>query len=165
MLSQPYIDLWGREETQENILIRAFENFLSPGYISTTDDTHKAVEQELVRIYEETGDVSVFPSKTAKYFNVEGQRKDLTAEEYTAFAKAKGQKAYSLLEELMKTDTYQSASTDERKELIADVYEYSTVFGKTQVSAYSTNGWKAKALEAEKNGDSALDVILNRKRK
>ena len=162
MLSQPYIDLWGREDTQENILIRAFENFVSPGYLNAVETS--AVEQELVFIYEETGDAGVFPSKAAKYFQVDGQRKDLTAQEYTMFAKAKGQKAYSLLWEMMATQAYREASAQEKAELIADVYEYATVFGKTQVSAYSTNGWKAKALQADQNGESVVEVILNRKR-
>ncbi len=162
MLSQPYIDLWGREDTQENILIRAFENFVSPGYLNAVETS--AVEQELVFIYEETGDAGVFPSKAAKYFQVDGQRKDLTAQEYTMFAKAKGQKAYSLLWEMMAAQAYREASAQEKAELIADVYEYATVFGKTQVSAYSTNGWKAKALQADQNGESVVEVILNRKR-
>jgi hypothetical protein len=162
MLFQPYIDLWGREDTQENILIRAFENFVSPGYLNAVETS--AVEQELVFIYEETGDAGVFPSKAAKYFQVDGQRKDLTAQEYTMFAKAKGQKAYSLLWEMMATQAYREASAQEKAELIADVYEYATVFGKTQVSAYSTNGWKAKALQADQNGESVVEVILNRKR-
>lgn len=163
-LSQPYVDLWGREEAQGNILVRAIQNFISPGYISSTKDSHREVEQEITRLYESVGDRAVFPSTASKYFTVNKERKDLTAEEYTEFAKAKGQKAYHLLNELFASSGYKNLSDEEKSECVADVYEYATVYGKTQISDYSTNGWKAEALKADKMGGSVVDIILNRQK-
>lgn len=163
-LNQPYIDLWGREETQGNILERALQNFVSPGYSSNTSDAERAVEKEITRLYEAVGDKSVFPSTAPKYFMVNKVRKDLTAEEYTKFAKAKGQKAYHLMEQLIQSAGYRSLSDEEKAECVADVYEYASVYGKTQISDYETNGWKLKALKADKYGGSVVDIILNRQK-
>lgn len=163
-LSQPYIDLWGREETQGNILERALQNFVSPGYSSNTSDAERAVEKEITRLYEAVGDKSVFPSTAPKYFMVNKVRKDLTAEEYTKFAKAKGQKAYHLMEQLIQSAGYRSLSDEEKAECVANVYEYATVYGKTQISDYETNGWKLNALKADKYGASVIDIILNRQK-
>ncbi len=38
-LLAPKIDQWGRTLGKDNVLIRAFENFISPGYISTRNET------------------------------------------------------------------------------------------------------------------------------
>lgn len=163
-LSQPYIDLWGREETQGNILERALQNFVSPGYSSNTSDAERAVEKEITRLYEAVGDKSVFPSTAPKYFMVNKVKKDLTAEEYTKFARAKGQKAYRLMEQLIQSANYRSLSDEEKAECVADVYEYATVYGKTQISDYTTNGWKSKALKADKYGGSVVDIILKKQK-
>ena len=47
------------------------------------------MENELLRIYEETGESSVFPSRADKYFVIDGVRKDLTADEYVRYATLK----------------------------------------------------------------------------
>ena len=78
----PYIDAWGREEQTGNAAERAANNFLNPAFTSNVETS--AMEEELMRLYEATGEGSVFPSRAAKYFTVDKERKDLTAEEYVS---------------------------------------------------------------------------------
>ena len=80
----PYIDAWGRREASGVALKRGLNNFLNPAYTSTVKSSR--MEKELLRLYESTGEASVFPSRADKYFTVDGERKDLTAEEYVRYA-------------------------------------------------------------------------------
>lgn len=63
-LSQPYVDNWGNKDEQPNLAMRAFENFLSPGYISKVSaDT---IEQELSKLYDATGENALLPTLTGE---------------------------------------------------------------------------------------------------
>ena len=37
MRNQAYVNEWGEEEISQNAILRVFENFLSPGYLSKID--------------------------------------------------------------------------------------------------------------------------------
>lgn len=144
----PYIDAWGRTENTGNAAERAGNNFLNPAYTSTAETS--PMEDELLRLYEQTGDGGVLPSRAAKYFNVDGERKDLTAQEYVKYAQAKGQTAYKVLTALSSTAAYRSMSDSEKVEAVELVYDYANATAKTKVSGYKPEGWIAKAVKTEK---------------
>ena len=139
----PYIDAWGRKEASGSALARGANNFLNPAYTSTIETS--SMENELLRLYDKTGDASVFPTRADKYFMVDGKRKDLTAEEYEKYATLKGQKSYKLVTALVKSKAYKSLSNEEKVEAIEAVYEYADQKAKEAVSKYKPETWVTNA--------------------
>lgn len=130
----PYIDAWGRTEENDNFLLRAFENFISPGYISkVTDDS---VNNELAKIYTDTGESGVIPKRASTSFEVSGERVNLNADEYVQYATDKGQYSRKYLEEIMSSDLYNGLSSDGKAEAIAFLFSYANAKAKSNVSDY-----------------------------
>lgn len=153
----PYIDAWGRTESSGTVGRRAVDNFLNPAYSSTIIES--PMEAELERLYEQTGDTGVLPSRAVRYVTVDGERKDLTAEEYVKYAQNKGQTAYNILTELTAGAAYQAATDDVKAEMVDLVYQYSNDTAKASVSSYKPDGWVAKAQAAEKMGITESQYI------
>ena len=130
----PYIDEWGREESNGDPVSRAFNNILNPAYMSQVQIDN--VEKELQRLKDTTGSSSVFPAKVDKSFMVDDEMKYLTADEYTAFAKIVGQTRRDLLDRLMKQPGYKHLSDEQKAQAVASVYEYATGKGKMEVSKW-----------------------------
>ena len=145
----PFIDAWGRTESAGAIAERAFNNLINPAYASNVEIS--PMEEELLALYELTGETGILPSRAAKYFTVNGERVDLTADEYVKYAQAQGQTAYKLLTSLVKTAEYQALSDDEKVAAIKEVYEYAKASAKASVSDYEPTGWVAKALDVTKS--------------
>lgn len=124
-LTQPYIDQWGRTDTKHttgDYVIAAVENFVSPGYISMQNVT--AVDKEIIRINELTGDDAVIPYTPSDYeVTVAGEKYRMSNEEFTDFKKVAGQEKYKALEKLFKTDEYKTASNEEKVKKIKAVYD------------------------------------------
>ena len=153
----PYIDAWGRRETTNSLFTRGVNNFLNPAYASTVESSD--MEKELERLYGETSSSAVFPSRAAKYFNVDGERVDLTAKQYVSYTAWKGQLSYKLMTELVGTDYYKQADDVDKAELVSKVYEYANAVAKTKVSGYKLDGWVEKAADAEKYGVSVTEYL------
>ncbi len=130
----PYIDEWGREESNGDPISRTFNNILNPAYMSRVQIDN--VEKELQRLKDASGSSSVFPSRVEKSFMVDGEMKYLTADEYTAFAKTVGQTRRDLLDRLMKQPGYKRLSDEQKAQAVASVYEYATGKGKMEVSKW-----------------------------
>ena len=144
----PYIDAWGRTEATGDTGARAFNNFANPSYVSEIDTSD--MEEELLQLYKQTGEAGVLPSRAAKYFQVDGERKNLTAEEYVEYATRKGQTSYELLTELMDSRQYRSMSDEEKVKAIKEAYDYANQMAKAAISDYETESWVQKAAEAER---------------
>lgn len=159
----PYIDAWGRIEYTGDLPIRALNNFLNPAYtskISTSD-----AEKELLRLYEATGDASVLPQRAPKYFTVDSERKDLTAEEYVKYATLKGQKSLELVTNLTKSDAYKKLNDEQKVDAIANAYKLSNQIAKTKISSYKPEAWVQKAIDAEKSTGVKMEAFLIAKAK
>ena len=157
--SQPYIDAWGRLETSDNAALRAFENFISPGYISRTNSSK--LEEELQRLYDQTGESGVLPSSAPRYFNVDGRRLDLTAAEYSEYAVARGQTAYHLLEDITTSSGYRALSDAAKAAVVEDAFDYANQTAKAEVSRYEVDPWIAKANQAQQQlGVSTSEYLL-----
>jgi hypothetical protein len=144
----PYIDAWGRTESSGSGIERAFNNFLNPAYTSDIDTS--AMEEELLRLYEQTGEAGVFPSRAARYFTVNGERKDLTAEEYVAYATEKGQRTYELVADLVRSKAYKAMSDTEKVKAVREAYDLANQIAKASISDYETDSWISKAMTAER---------------
>lgn len=159
----PYIDAWGRVEQTGDPGERAFNNFLNPAYTSSVDTSE--MEQELLRLYRATGEESVLPSRAAKYFTVNGERKDLTAEEYIQYATLKGRTSYNLVSELTGSIQYQSMSEDERVDAVKNAYDLSNQQAKAAISNYKPDNWMEKSAEAEKKYGISQELYIALKTK
>ena len=128
-LFEPAIDEWGREETYGNVVERAFENTVSPGYYA--EDNYTRIDKELRKLYEKTGDASVLPVSQQKYYTEDKIRYDMSAEEYTAVKKMRGEKSFNYVSRLLdnqkvfkKQGKVYSAMTDSEKvDAIAKCYK------------------------------------------
>lgn len=159
----PYIDAWGRTESNGAPGERAANNFLNPAY--TSEIQMSAMEEELLRLYEETGEGKVLPSRAKKSFPVNKVEKNLTADEYVKFAQKKGQTAYTVLTSLTQSSAYKAMDDTDKVDAISKVYSYSEAVAKMSVSNYKPDGWVADAVAASKSvglsADKYLTVYLN----
>lgn len=158
LFQTPYIDAWGRTESSGDVLTRALNNFVNPAYSSQVDVD--AVERELQKVRDATGETSVFPSRAQRYIEVNGARKDLSAEEYQTYATTKGQTSYDLVSEAIRLPEYRSMSDGEKAEYISDLYSYANAVAKRSVSAYELEGWQLNAQTAREDlGVSPAEYI------
>ena len=145
----PYIDAWGRTERTGGAAKRAVDNFVNPAYTSKAGSS--PMEDELTRLYDATGEKNVFPARAGKYFTVNGERKDLTAEEYMTYATKKGQLSHTLVTELTGSKSYQSMTDEQKVKAISDAYDLANKLAKKAVAPeYKVDSWGEKAAEAEK---------------
>jgi hypothetical protein len=82
------------------------------------------IDEEIKDVFSQTGDNGVIPNVPRKYINFEGEKYSMSAEQYTEYKKTYGQTSNDLLEDLFRTNTYKQASSEERADMINDVYEY-----------------------------------------
>ena len=144
----PYIDAWGRTESNGTAGQRAANNFLNPAYVSTIRQSD--MEKEIERLYEATEDGGVVPDRADKSIKLQEGTKYLSAEEYVKYATEKGQKSYALAEELVNSAAYQAADDTRKADMIRYAYQYATAVAKTKVSDYALRGWQAKCAEVTK---------------
>ena len=155
----PYIDAWGRKEsTGENMTYRAFSNMLNPAYVDKTEESE--MEKELLRLYDATDKASVFPERAKRYFEVDGERIDLTADQYVTYATRKGQKSYQLLSALVQSEAYKKSSDEGKCDLISKCYAYANARAKQSVSSYDGEDYKKMIATVKKTNVDELSYLL-----
>lgn len=120
MTLEPYVDLWGRTESNGN----AIENFLSPGYWRSKNIT--PVDEELDRLIPYLdADVAkeIIPPKREYTFTEDKQGYRLSEAEYTQFLKTSGQTAYNGLERLFQSLSYEDMSLENKVSAIKKTYD------------------------------------------
>ena len=144
----PYIDAWGREEETGDPMERAVNNLFNPAYVSQVDVDK--VERELQRVKDATGDGGVFPRRAGRSITVNGEKKDLTAEEYQTYAKALGRTRYQMLKDGTRLPAYRSMSDGEKAAYIGRLYQYADQQAKAAVSDYAPEAWVRNAKSAQR---------------
>lgn len=146
----PYLDVWGNETVQENPLIRALQNFVSPGYIAQRRDS--AVDDELRRL-DSLGYDGVLPSMRQKGqsidLNHDGEKERLTRDQWEEWQKSQGQTAKTLLDDLLASQAYQSMSDDEKAASVKRIIDFSKDNGKLEIggSEEGVDKWVLNARE------------------
>ena len=148
--SVAYRDVFGRAQSNPSMVSRAFQNMLSPGFLS--QEKVGAMEQEMIRVYQATkdGEHCPIPSNAPKSFEVDKKTKYLTAEEYEKFAYSRGALMYSSLNELTQSKGYQGLDDANKAKAAKKVISYATAAAKMEVSDYKPTGEYAKAIQAWK---------------
>lgn len=153
----PYIDAWGREESNGPLVLRAGNNFLNPAYTSSLNVT--PVDEEIQRLYTQTGDGGVVPDRPNRYITVNGERVDLSAEQYVQYATERGQMQFDMLNSLIDRSAYQRLTDSEKAAVISDVYQYADAVTKAEISDYQPDSWISKV---HSSGVDPANYILYR---
>lgn len=153
----PYIDAWGREDSSGPLWLRMANNFLNPAYTSNKQVT--PVDEEIQRIYDQTGDASVVPQRPDRYITVDGERIDLSKEKYEQYATKRGQMQFEMLGNIIDNPTYRSMSDTDKAFVIDSVYEYADKTTKSEISSYRLDGWVKTAAHSDLSPE---DYILFR---
>lgn len=151
----PYIDAWGRREDSGPLWLRTANNFLNPAYTSNSEVT--PVDEEIQRLYDETGESGIVPDRPQRDITVNGERMDLSAEQYTQYAEERGQMQFSMLESVFDSPAYQAMNDTDKAALVEDVYSYADAVTKSHISDYAPDGWIANVVES---GVDPADYIL-----
>lgn len=161
--SVPYMDVWGREDKQENLLLRALENFVSPGYGAKVEDAEATQEVERLGDLGYRNALLGVLSKGQKVdLDGDGKQERLSREQWEAWNRTRGEAALDLIGEVIGSDTYKALSDEEKAKTIERVYDYATLLGKEAAGADTSefDGWFFGAKEAEeKVGMSAAKFI------
>lgn len=129
--------IWGKNNTRSSSLPdRIVENFINPA--STTNILDDKTSNELISVYRNTGDSSVFPKTNSlnKTFTINKEKYNLNNEEYNTINKIYGETSKQLLDILVNSSNYTSLADDEKVELINTIYSYAKEKGKVD---YATN--------------------------
>lgn len=146
----PYLDVWGNETVQDNPLIRALQNFISPGYVARRKDS--AIDDELRRL-DSMGYDGVLPSMRQKGQSLDldhdGEKERLTRDQWEAWQKSQGQTAKTLLDDLLASQAYQSMSDDEKATAVKRIIDFSKDNGKLEIggSEEGVDKWVLNARE------------------
>lgn len=142
-LSTPYVDAFGRQDVSNNVWLRAFENFISPGYLNDLQENN--VTAMIDQVAKESGE-DVFPSSVAKYISVNSERKNLTAEQWTQYQTQAGQDLYAALDALSKDADFAGLEPAYQAKAIKNATQYAVK--KAQQTLYpdvSVAKWITKA--------------------
>lgn len=164
---QASVDLWGRIENYGGIGERLAENLISPGYYS--EDNYTDVDNEILRLYESTGNGDVFPKKMYEDITISGNTYYMNAEQYKDAAVMLGERRFDMLSRLFNDeivlknqDTVYSEMTDsEKSSIVMNVYKQALdetkyamlddVKGNTEDSSEATSIQIVKSKEDEAN--------------
>ena len=145
----PYLDAWGREEETGDVLERSINSLFNPAYVSQVDVDK--VERELQRVKDATGDGGVFPQRAGRSITVNGEKKDLTSQEYQTYAKTLGRTRYQMVEDGTRLPAYRAMSDGEKAAYIGRLYQYADQQAKAAVSDYVPEAWARNAKAAQRD--------------
>jgi hypothetical protein len=124
-------------------------------------DRSDEVSQFIYELYEETGDKSVIPPKAPYYINDSGNKINLSSKQVADYQKIAGQKASDYIAELLETPAFNNSDTEEKVNVIKDIYSYSSAIAKEEVAGVEIKDkTKAKLKMYEDNGLDPIFVYL-----
>ena len=117
---EPDVNVWGRTTNTMDSFGRwaldAANKFILPVTVKIAQKD--AVDNELIRLVESTGNVDILPSDGPKYFTVKGEKYPMTAAQYTEYSQDRGYASYAALKEAMNSDAYADASDEEKSNML-----------------------------------------------
>lgn len=147
-----YLDVWGRNDVgSDNVLIRALENFVSPGYVKKLDSS--SMESELQRL-NDAGYEGMLPSTLQKSAKLDGNR--MTAEQWMKRQKEQGGTAYEIMKDFMGTQEYQNLTDDQKAKFVDKAYEFAKNKGKAAAGGDTSDF--AKWYNAAENAQSEVGL-------
>lgn len=141
------VDDWGNLQSNGNIFFRMLSNLVSPGYYKRIQKS--AIDEELLRLYNTYGEdaKAILPSYMSKKFKVytdsgETETKQLKRDEWTQYKLVYGETAYKVIEDLMRTKAYKSASDADKIAMISKMHQYANGYAQLSVdNDAACSGW------------------------
>lgn len=126
---EPYVDQWGRQQlSADSIPQRVFEQMVAPWYRRAVEKTK--VDDEIARLYEQTGESSIFPSTLDSKETFSKQDYYYTEKEETKYKTLVGETRYECMADLVDTPDYYRLSDADKVDTIKDVYKYANALAK-----------------------------------
>lgn len=114
-------DTWGREITRaDSIGEGIFNQFVNPGEFGNANPT--PMDDEISRLFEATGQTSVFPQKANWTETFGGESHKLTNEEYSDYQRTMGQISYHGAFSLMDSQLYNALDDQQKASALESVY-------------------------------------------
>jgi hypothetical protein len=134
---EPDVNVWGQTTKKDTFSEWAWDfanKFILPTNVKVAN--RDAVDNELIRVVESTGNVDFLPSDGNKYFTVKGQKYSMNARQYAQYSQERGQAAYAALKDVMSSPAYVNASDEAKADML----------NKAKEAAYKAvnNIWKDK---------------------
>lgn len=159
------IDLWGnkQENTGGSFFGRLAYNMLSPGYYS--EESNDPVDVALTKLYEETEDTAVLPSKPSKTVTNNKTDYKMNAKQYEEFCIVKGQTAHKEIQTFINSSEYKKMSNDDRVDVLEHLYKYSTYKAQKNLlgNKYVASSTYSRCVKAEayaKGGNPVYKYFL-----
>lgn len=160
---EPYVNKQGEEQKNPTLGLekygkagglvgRALLNFLSPGYYA--DREIDKFDEEMYRLYNETGEIGVLPSSTTKSLTYQKDKKDFTKKEYTQWHKTRYKIESEYVNSFIGSSDYKSMSDEERVKTIENIRKYAQEVAKKEFLAGRGISYDPKAL---KNAQGAMN--------
>ena len=156
-------DVWGQDRTYgDNKVLNALNAILLPGAVNTYQTTKAA---QVLKTLPEVSGSPVLPQRSApKSLSYDGQTYALSAQERSAYQKARGGLHQQLVEQVAGTDWYRNASDEDKVSIMNDVRAYANDEAKRAVltsraGSYQSNGWE-RIHEAVENGVPASSAFI-----
>jgi hypothetical protein len=146
---QPSVDVWGNERKREGDTVaeRVLHNVFNPGNYSSNKRTE--LDDKLTELYEATGSSTVLPKTAATYIDESEQNPKvyLNSEEYTKFAKTKGQKSQKYVSDFVNSDIYKAMDNDAKVDVVADLYSLANYEARKEALAGHSIDFSTKMYE------------------
>lgn len=152
-------DTWGNErKRQDSTVSAAIANFINPGTLGY--DASTPLDSEITRLFDATQDNSVFPYKAEWSVNdAEGNKINLTNEQYSEYQKTMGQTSYDIADALINSDFYNGLDDSDKAKYLSDIYSVAKGKAKKDLFGSSTSDSIAKQIAIYEN--EGADGIVN----
>jgi hypothetical protein len=149
-------DVWGNNKVREgNIVQRYFNNAIAP-YNKEKIKTDK-VSNELVKVYNNTGEASVLPTTVNKKITINSKDYTMTSEEFAKYKKQYGQNTYKLLKGLTSSSDYKKLTSEQKQIAIDNLYKYAKEEVKVNYSKEHKLGYESSNMYNVVNKLNASD--------
>lgn len=125
------IDTFGNEQKQYKNGNDFWSTFINPGYNSTYDPT--PLQEEILRVYNETGDKGVFPITAASSVTYKNEATKLNPKQRMTYQKASGEYVTQILAGLIESDAYKNFDDTQKATVLKEVIADSNTLGKAAV--------------------------------
>lgn len=153
-------DTWGQEiRRSDSVGEAAFAQMINPGSFGNSAET--PIDSEIQRIFDETGNNSVFPRKAE--WKVGDTR--LTNEQYSALQQAQGTFSYELAEGFINSPEYYQFDDAEKSEVLSDLYTFVKAMAKNEIQGtdLSAENQKLKTIYDDLGADGLARYYLYKK--
>ena len=125
------IDTFGNEQKQYRNGNDFWSTFINPGYNSTYDPT--PLQEEILRVYNETGDKGVFPITAANSVTYKNEATKLNPKQRMTYQKASGEYVTQILVGVIESNAYKNFDDTQKATLLKEVIADSNTLGKAAV--------------------------------